>query len=381
MGSSETPEVNQISAALPDETPSDAIQPTELLSDTDEIDESELPEDEADEALPDEETTHESDLTDDELAGAVTLTLADLPAEAPVADNHKAGFVAIVGKPNVGKSTLMNVLVGERLSIITSKSQTTRHRIMGMINGVHEGQEFQLVYSDTPGIIQPKYKLHESMMSFVRGSLEDADVILFVTDIFEKHDEDDVIARLQKTDTPVLLLINKVDQATPEQVEDRIEHWREHFGAARIIPISALEQFNIKAVFEEIVNRLPVHPPYFPKDELTDKPERFFASEIIREKIFLNYKKEIPYSSEVVVTSFKERDDMIVILSEILVERPTQRAILLGEGGKMIKKTGIMAREELERFFGKKVFLETFVKVEPDWRQKDRMLKRLGYDE
>jgi GTPase len=319
---------------------------------------------------------------DTELAGSTRLELADMPAPLPPSSpDHKAGFIAIVGKPNVGKSTLMNVLVGERLSIITSKAQTTRHRIMGMINGVHDGQEFQIVYSDTPGIIQPKYKLHESMMSFVRGSLEDADVILFVTDIFEQHDEDDVIQRLKHTETPVLLLINKIDQATPEQVEDRIDYWREQFGAARIIPISALEKFNIDAVFEEIVTRLPVHPPYFPKDELTDKPERFFASEIIREKIFLNYKKEVPYSSEVVVTAFKERDDMIVISSEILVERPTQRAILLGEGGKMIKKTGIMAREELERFFGKKVFLETFVKVEPDWRQKDRMLKRLGYDE
>lgn len=295
--------------------------------------------------------------------------------------DHKAGFVSIVGKPNVGKSTLMNQLVGERLSIITSKAQTTRHRIMGILNGTHNGQEFQLVYSDTPGIIKPQYKLHESMMSFVRGSIEDADVVLFVTDIFEQYDENDVIERLRKSEVPVLLLINKIDQATQVQVTEKIEYWREQFTAQEIIPISALNNFNIDKVFEGIISRLPQHPPYFPKDELTDKPERFFASEIIREKIFLNYKKEVPYSSEVVVMGFKEKEDIIVIQAEILVERATQRAILLGEGGKMIKKTGIMAREELERFFGKKVFLEQFVKVEPDWRQKERMLKRLGYDE
>ena len=295
--------------------------------------------------------------------------------------DHKAGFVSIVGKPNVGKSTLMNQLVGERLSIITAKAQTTRHRIMGILNGTHNGQEFQLVYSDTPGIIKPVYKLHESMMSFVRGSIEDADVVLFVTDIFEQHDENDVIERLQKSEVPVLLLINKIDQATQEQVEEKMAYWKEKFNAQEIIPISALNGFNMDRVFEELISRLPQHPPYFPKDELTDKPERFFASEIIREKIFLNYKAEVPYSSEVVVTGFKEKEDIIVIQAEILVERATQRAILLGEGGKMIKKTGIMARIELERFFGKKVYLEQFVKVEPDWRQKERMLKRLGYDE
>ena len=304
-----------------------------------------------------------------------TQGIIEFPAD------HKAGFVSIVGKPNVGKSTLMNQLVGERLSIITAKAQTTRHRIMGILNGVHNGQEFQLVYSDTPGIIKPLYKLHESMMSFVRGSIEDADVVLFVTDIFEQHDENDVIERLQKSEVPVLLLINKIDQATQEQVEEKMAYWKERFNAQEILPISALNGFNMERVFEELISRLPQHPPYFPKDELTDKPERFFASEIIREKIFLNYKAEVPYSSEVVVTGFKEKADIIVVQAEILVERATQRAILLGEGGKMIKKTGIMAREELERFFGKKVYLEQFVKVEPDWRQKERMLKRLGYDE
>lgn len=302
-------------------------------------------------------------------------TIENFPAD------HKAGFVSIVGKPNVGKSTLMNQLVGERLSIITSKAQTTRHRIMGILNGSHNGQEFQLVYSDTPGIIKPQYKLQESMMSFVRGSIEDADVVLFVSDIFEQHDENDVIERLKKSEVPILLLINKIDQATQEQVTEKIMYWQERFNAQEIIPISALNGFNIDRVFESIINRLPQHPPYFPKDEMTDKPERFFASEIIREKIFLNYKKEVPYSSEVVIIGFKEKEDIIVIQAEILVERATQRAILLGEGGKMIKKTGIMAREELERFFGKKIYLEQFVKVEPDWRQKERMLKRLGYEE
>ncbi|GAA4456511.1 GTPase Era [Nibrella saemangeumensis] len=295
--------------------------------------------------------------------------------------DHKAGFVSIIGKPNVGKSTLMNQLVGERLSIITSKAQTTRHRIMGILNGVHNGQEFQLIYSDTPGIIKPQYRLHESMMSFVRGSLEDADIILFVTDIFEKHDQNDVIDRLQHSQTPVLLLINKIDLATPEQVAEKKLYWEQNFKAEDIIPISAIGAANLDQVFDAIVTRLPVHPPFFPKDEMTDKPERFFASEIIREKIFLNYKKEIPYSTEVVVTGFKDKEDIIVIQAEILVERATQRAILLGEGGNMIKKTGIMAREELERFFGKKVFLEQFVKIEPDWRNKERSLRRFGYDQ
>lgn len=324
-------------------------------------------------ASPSLDSAADDTFSDDALAPISTTPATEYPG--------RAGFVSIVGKPNVGKSTLMNQLVGERLSIITSKAQTTRHRIMGILNGTHNDEPFQLVYSDTPGIIKPLYKLHESMMSFVRGSLEDADVILFVTDIFEKHDEDDVLRRLQHAEAPVILLVNKIDLATPEQVEEKLAYWQEHFGAAEVLPISALNAVNIDKLFDGIISRLPHHPPYFPGDELTDKPERFFASEIIREKIFLNYKKEVPYSSEVVITGFKERDDMIVISAEILVERPTQRAILLGEGGKMIKKTGIMAREELEQFFNKKVFLETFIKVEPDWRNKERMLKRFGYDE
>ncbi|MDH4461977.1 MAG: GTPase Era [Spirosomataceae bacterium] len=296
--------------------------------------------------------------------------------------NHKAGFVSIVGKPNVGKSTLMNVLVGERLSIITSKAQTTRHRIMGILNGQHNGTDFQLVYSDTPGIILPKYELHKSMMTFVHSSLEDADVILFVTDIFEQYDEDDVINKLARIDhVPVLLLINKIDLATPEQIEEKIAHWRERFPTQAIIPISALKQENVGKIFDSVIEALPIHPPYFDKEELTDKPERFFASEIIREKIFLNYKKEVPYSCEVVITSFKEEEKIIRIASEIYVERVTQRAILIGHKGESIKKVGTEAREAMEKFFGKKVFLEQFIKVEPDWRQKAQKLKSFGYSQ
>jgi GTP-binding protein Era len=227
-----------------------------------------------------------------------------------ITENHKAGFISIVGKPNVGKSTLMNELVGEKLSIITSKAQTTRHRIMGIVNGVMEDVPFQLVYSDTPGIIKPMYELHNAMMEFVHGSLEDGDVILFVTDIFEKYDEEDAIDRLKKTDSPIILIINKTDLATPEQIEEKIAHWKSVFNPAEIRTISALKKEGVDELLPLIVRYLPQHPPYFPKDELTDKPERFFAAEIIRERILMNYKKEIPYSCEVVITSFKESDDL-----------------------------------------------------------------------
>lgn len=293
---------------------------------------------------------------------------------------HRAGFVSIVGKPNVGKSTLMNALVGERLSIITSKAQTTRHRIMGILNGEHRGIDFQLVYSDTPGIIKPMYELHKSMMRFVNGSLDDADLVLFVTDIFEKHDEDDVIQKLKHFEKPVLLLINKVDQATEEQIHEKVAYWHEHFPTFEILPISALKKVNLELLFEKIVSLLPKHPPFFPKDELTDKPERFFASEILREKIFLNYKKEVPYSSEVNVTSFVEKEDIIVISAEIYVERPSQRAILLGHKGERIKQVGTHARLEMEAFFGKRIFLETHVTVEPEWRSQAKSLTKFGYN-
>ena len=297
-----------------------------------------------------------------------------------VSPNHRAGFISIVGKPNVGKSTLMNVLVGEKLSIITSKAQTTRHRIMGILNGVHEGTDFQLVYSDTPGIIKPQYKLHESMMDFVQGSLEDADIVLFVVDIFEKHDEEDVLQRLARTEGAVILVLNKTDLATPEQIEEKIAFWKEKLFTAAIIPISALKEEGIDKLFGVIMEYLPVHPPYFPKDELTDKPERFFAAEIIREKVFLNYKKEVPYSTEILIEEFKEKKDIIVIRAVILVERQSQKGIIIGDKGSMLKKIGVAAREEMEQFFGKKVFLEQYVKVEPDWRNKIQKLKQFGYE-
>lgn len=293
----------------------------------------------------------------------------------------RAGFVSIIGRPNVGKSTLMNVLVGEKLSIITSKAQTTRHRIMGILNGTHEGTPFQLIYSDTPGVVTPAYKLHDSMMTFVKGSLEDADVVLFVTEMGEKTTDHDVLPLLKRTDAPVVLVLNKIDLSTQEKVEAKMEEWEQAIQPAAIIPISALLNANVQTLFNAVVTRLPEHPPYFAEDELTDKPERFFASEIIREKIFLNYRQEIPYSSEVVVTEFREKEDIIVIRSEIMVERKSQKGILIGDKGSMMKKVGTQARLDLEAFFGKKVFLETFVKVEPNWRSKDDKLRQFGYNE
>ena len=274
----------------------------------------------------------------------------------------------------------MNVLVGEKLSIITSKAQTTRHRIMGILNGVHEETEFQLVYSDTPGIIKPQYKLHESMMEFVKGSLEDADIVLFVTDIFEKHDESEVLEQLSRTEGALILVINKIDLATEEQVQEKIAYWKEKLFTAAIVTVSALQQEGIEKLFTAIMEYLPIHPPYFPKDELTDKPERFFASEIIREKVFLNYKKEVPYSKEVMIEEFKEKKEIIVIRAVILVERASQKGIIIGDKGAMLKKIGTQAREDMEQFFGKKVFLEQYVKVEPDWRNKIQRLKQFGYD-
>ncbi len=291
---------------------------------------------------------------------------------------HKAGFVSIIGKPNVGKSTLMNVLIGERLSIITSKAQTTRHRIQGIIND----DDYQIIYSDTPGIIKPKYELHKSMMSFVNYSLEDADVILFITDIYEKFDEDDVIEKIKKTDIPVVLLVNKVDQVKEKQdVVDKVEYWKERLNPTEIFPISALEKFNTELILPLIKQFLPVHPPYYDKEALTTRPERFFVSEIIREKIFLHTKKEVPYSSEVVITDFIEEPKIIRIRAEILVERDSQKGILIGKQGRSLKRIGTDARRELENFFQKKVFLEQYVKVEPDWRLKKQKLNNLGYNQ
>jgi len=294
-----------------------------------------------------------------------------------ISPSHKAGFVNILGKPNVGKSTLMNILVGERLSIVSSKAQTTRHRILGLINT----DEYQIVFSDTPGMLKPKYELHKSMMTFVRLSLEDADVIVFVTDLFETDEEiEEVITKMNASGVPVLLVINKIDLAKEGQLEEVTQYWTSRVQAATVIPIAALERFNTERILQEIVDRLPVHPPFYDKEELTDRPERFFASEIIREKIFTNYKKEIPYSSEVSIEDFYEEETIIKIRATIFCERESQKGILIGDKGKMLKKVGIESRLELEKFFGKKVFLETFVKVEQDWRKNILKLKKFGYD-
>lgn len=290
---------------------------------------------------------------------------------------HQAGFVNIIGKPNVGKSTLMNILVGERLSIISSKAQTTRHRILGMINS----DNYQIIFSDTPGMMKPQYELHKNMMSFVNISLEDADVIVFVTDLFETEEEiEGIIEKINQSGIPVLLVINKIDLAKEGQLDKVTEYWTSRIKASTVIFISALEKFNTEKILQEILDRLPEHPAFYDKGELTDRPERFFASEIIREKIFNNYKKEIPYSSEVSIEDFLEESKIIKIRATIYVERESQKGIIIGDQGKMLKKVGIEAREELEKFFKKKVYLETFVKVETDWRKNKLKLKKFGYD-
>lgn len=290
---------------------------------------------------------------------------------------HKAGFVNIVGKPNVGKSTLMNILVGERLSIVSSKAQTTRHRILGLTNSA----DYQIVFSDTPGMLKPKYELHKSMMGFVNLSLEDADVILFVTDLYETDEEiEDVIRRINESGISVILVINKIDLAKEGQLDQVMEYWTSRVKSDCVIPISAKENFNTEKILHEILDRLPEHPAFYDKEELTDRPERFFASEIIREKIFTNYKKEIPYSTEVSIEDFHDEETIIKIRATIYVERNSQKGIIIGDKGKMLKKVGIESREELEKFFGKKVFLETFVKVETDWRKNKAKLKKFGYD-
>ena len=291
--------------------------------------------------------------------------------------SHKAGFVSIIGKPNAGKSTLMNALVGEKMSIITPKAQTTRHRIMGIVND----DEHQIIFSDTPGVIVPKYTLQESMMNFVQGSLIDADIILFVTDIHEKYDENDVLEKLRNTSSPVAILINKIDRSSEEEVKEKIEFWKEKLNPEAIFAISALLGYNVPPIMSYIKEKLPIHPPYYEKDELTDKSMRFFVSEIIREKIFKLYDKEIPYSTEVVVTSYKEEAKITRISAEIIVERDSQKNILIGKAGAMIKKVGTYARQDIEEFIDGKVFLELFVKVIPDWRTKKNHLKRFGYED
>lgn len=290
---------------------------------------------------------------------------------------HKAGFVNIIGNPNVGKSTLMNALVGERLSIITSKAQTTRHRILGIVNG----DDFQVLFSDTPGIIKPAYELQSSMMDFVKSAFEDADILIYMVEIGEKELKDEAFfKKIIHSKIPVLLLLNKIDKSNQEQLEEQIQLWKEKVPNAEIYPISALENFNIEAVFNRILELLPQSPPYYPKDALTDKPERFFVNETIREKILLNYDKEIPYAVEIETEEFLEEEDIIRIKTLIMVERDTQKGIIIGHKGAAIKKIGIEARADLEKFFGKKIHIEMFVKVNKNWRSNAYQLRRFGYN-
>lgn len=289
---------------------------------------------------------------------------------------HKAGFVNIIGNPNVGKSTLMNAFVGERLSIITSKAQTTRHRILGIVNG----EDFQVILSDTPGIIKPAYELQASMMEFVKSAFEDADVLVYMVEIGEKELKDEAFFnKIIHSEIPVLLLINKIDRSNQTQLEEQVQHWQEKVPNAEIFPLSALEGFNVSEVFRRIIELLPESPPFYPKDALTDKPERFFVNEIIREKILIHYKKEIPYSVEIDTNEFFEEEDIIRMRSEILVERETQKGILIGHKGSALKRVGVEARKDLEKFFGKQVHLELYVKVSKNWRSDPRQLRRFGY--
>jgi len=291
---------------------------------------------------------------------------------------HKAGFVNIIGNPNVGKSTLMNAFVGERLSIITSKAQTTRHRILGIVNG----DDFQVVLSDTPGIIKPAYSLQESMMNFVKLAFEDADVLIYMVEIGEKSLKDEALFnKITNSKIPVLLLLNKIDTSNQENVENNVIYWREKVPRAKVFPISALENFNIKEVFDEIVSLLPESPAFYPKDQLTDKPERFFVNEKIREKILLHYKKEIPYAVEVDTEEFNEEENIIRIRAIIMVERETQKGIIIGHKGSALKRVGAEARKDLEVFFDKKIYLELYVKVNKNWRSNKKQLRRFGYDE
>ncbi|MBF6640518.1 GTPase Era [Flavobacterium sp. J49] len=292
--------------------------------------------------------------------------------------SHKAGFVNIIGNPNVGKSTLMNAFVGERLSIITSKAQTTRHRILGIVNG----DDFQVVLSDTPGIIKPAYEMQKSMMDFVKSAFEDADVLIYMVEIGEKELKDeDFFNKIIHSKIPVLLLLNKIDKSNQEQLEEQIELWKTKVPNAEIFPISALENFNVKEVFARILDLLPVSPPYYPKDALTDKPERFFVNETIREKILLNYDKEIPYAVEIETEEFLEDEKIIRIRSVIMVERDTQKGIIIGHKGAALKKVGMQSREDLEKFFGKQIHIELYVKVNKDWRSNAYQLRRFGYNQ
>ena len=289
---------------------------------------------------------------------------------------HKSGFVNIVGSPNVGKSTLMNQLVGEKLSIVTSKAQTTRHRILGIVND----DDYQIVFSDTPGVVNAAYKLHEAMMEYVNASLKDADVLLFITDTFESEmNHKETLDKIKKLKVPVLCLINKIDLSNQEKLTERVEYWQEQLPAALIYPISALHKFNIDQVWNKILELIPESPPYYDKEEISDRPMRFFISEIIREKIFLHCQKEIPYSCQVEIEEYKEEETIVRIRALIIVERDSQRGIIIGRGGEMLKRIGREARIEMEKFIGQKVYLENYVKVDKDWRSTDAKLKKYGY--
>ena len=291
---------------------------------------------------------------------------------------HYSGFVNIIGNPNVGKSTLMNLLVGENLSIITPKAQTTRRSIRGIVNG----EDFQIVFTDTPGILKPNYLLQENMMKFVNTAMEDADVILFVTDVFDKFENPEFIERLNSLEKPVVLIINKIDLSNQENLEALADKWKTRLTKLQgIIPVSALAKFNVESILLSLKKFLPESPPYFPKEELTDLSQRFFISEMIREKVFNNYQKEIPYSTEIIIEEFKEEADITNIRAIIYVERESQKAIILGHKGSAIKNIGIQARKDIEKFLDKKVFLETIVKVKEDWRNNKNVLKQFGYEE
>lgn len=289
---------------------------------------------------------------------------------------HKAGFVNIVGSPNVGKSTLMNQLMGEKLSIVTSKAQTTRHRILGIYND----ENAQIVFSDTPGVVNAAYKLHENMMESVNTSLRDADVLLFITDPFETEtNHKETLEKIKKLKIPVICLLNKMDLSDQEKMKERLDYWKKELPDAIIFPISALHGFNIEGVWEEILKRIPINPPYFDKDQISDRPMRFFVSEIIREKIFIHTKKEIPYACQVEIEEYIEGDELTKIRALIIVERNSQKGIIIGKGGEMLKRIGKEARKEIEKFVGTKVFLETFVKVDKNWRTSDTKLRKYGY--
>ena len=290
---------------------------------------------------------------------------------------HKAGFVNIIGNPNVGKSTLMNALVGEKLSIITAKAQTTRHRILGIVNG----DEHQIIFSDTPGILQPAYQLQESMMDFVKSAFDDADILIYMVEIGEKELKDEAFfEKIKSSKAPVLMLLNKIDTSNQEQLEAQAALWQQNVPNAEFFPISALEGFNVKNVLDRIIELLPESPAYYPKDQLTDKPERFFVNECIREKILIHYKKEIPYAVEVLTEEFFEEEEIIRMRSVIMVERETQKGIVIGHKGSALKRVGVEARKDLEKFFGKQVHLELYVKVNKNWRSNQNQLKRFGYN-